>query len=357
MKIGILTYHRSHNYGACLQAIATRLVLEDMGHHAFYIDYWPDYHRRYYSIFSWSRFSELGLIGKVFYLYNTFRTYPYVKKRQKAFSNFLDMFIVPFCKQVSEQYDVVLYGSDQIWRKQISINDYNPVYFACNDISASKHVSFSASMGILPQNEKERDKVKDLVHHFDRISVREADLKDLLCNLGYINVIQTIDPTLLIDSSDWDATFNLKCHQGDKYLLVYALHPEAFNMNHIREFAKHRNLRVKVLLGKATHRDTEDEIAIADPRDFVQLIKDAQCVISSSYHGLVFSILYQKEVFASFKDNSNRASTLLNSLGIEERLLPAGSKIPVDLRPIDYNVVNEKLCVLRKDTLSFLRSL
>ena len=50
MKIGILTYHRSHNYGALLQAIATRIVLKKMGHDAYYIDYWPDYHRRMYAI-------------------------------------------------------------------------------------------------------------------------------------------------------------------------------------------------------------------------------------------------------------------------------------------------------------------
>ena len=52
MKIGILTYHRSHNYGALLQAIATRIVLKKMGHDAYYIDYWPDYHRRMYAMFN-----------------------------------------------------------------------------------------------------------------------------------------------------------------------------------------------------------------------------------------------------------------------------------------------------------------
>ena len=73
MKIGILTYHRSHNYGALLQATALRYVLQKKNHEVFYVDYCTEYHKRMYKIFSWSSFFKLSFWGKLKYLFNFFR--------------------------------------------------------------------------------------------------------------------------------------------------------------------------------------------------------------------------------------------------------------------------------------------
>lgn len=357
MKIGILTYHRTLNYGGCLQALATRLVLEQMGHEVYYVDYWPDYHKKQYAAFSWFKFWRGNYRYKIKYLLDCIHNYPFLRKRRRIFQVFLDTYIIPFCKPLDEHFDVVVYGSDQIWRKQDAIKTYNPMYFAKNSLNASKHVAFSASMGILPTSQEDKILVKQLVSNFDRIAVREQDLKHLLKELGYSDVIQTIDPTLLVDAAVWDKYIPQSPYTGHKYVLVYALHPEAFDMNHIRVFANKRGLQVKVLSGHATHFDTDTQISLAGPSEFLRLIKNAEVVFSSSFHGLAFSIIYHKEVYAAFSDNANRAKTLLDAVGIPERLIPIGSSIPEDFEKIDYSEVSKRLQQLRKSSIDYLSNI
>lgn len=357
MKIGILTYHRTLNYGACLQAVATRLVLEKLGHEAYYVDYWPDYHQKQYAVFSWTKFWQGNYRYKLRYLTNTIQTFPFVRKRQKKFKEFQNKYIIPYCRSLQERYDVVLYGSDQIWRKQPPKNKYNPIYFGDNTIQAIKHVAFSASMGVLPDSFEDKAIIKDLVAHLDKVAVRENDLKELLIELGIENVTQTIDPTLLLEASVWDASIPQPPHHGKGYLLVYALHPEVFDMNKVRSFATSKGLEIKILLGKATCKDSNTMYSSSDPTEFLGLIKNAQYVLSSSFHGLVFSIIYHKEVLVSFANNSNRALTLLQALGIPERIILARSDIPSSIQPIDYAKISERLEALRNHSLEYLQTL
>lgn len=357
MKIGILTYHRTLNYGACLQAVATRLVLEQLGHEAYYVDYWPKYHQKQYGVFSWDKFWQGNYRFKLRYLINTAQTFPFVRKRQRKFKEFQNKYIIPYCRSINEQYDIVLYGSDQIWRKQPPKKKYNPIYFGDNTIHAMKHVAFSASMGILPESFEDKAIIKQLVAHLDKVAVRENDLRELLMELGVEDVTQTIDPTLLLEASVWDASIPQPPYHGKGYLLVYALHPEVFDMNKVRSFAANKGIGIKILLGKATCKDTDSVYSSSDPSEFLGLIKNAKYVLSSSFHGLAFSIIYHKEFFVSFANNSNRALTLLQALGVPERMIPACSDIPSSFLPIDYAQVNERLEGLKSLSLEYLQAL
>lgn len=139
MKVGILTYHRTFNYGGCLQALATRLLLEELGHSVFYIDYWPSYHKHNYSLISYrSIWQSPTLASGIRSFLVSLKNFPYTLKRHNHFEQFLRDNILPYCKGLDEVYDVVLYGSDQIWRKQPIIDSYNPVYFAQNTFRANK---------------------------------------------------------------------------------------------------------------------------------------------------------------------------------------------------------------------------
>lgn len=149
MKIGIVTYHRTLNYGAVMQSLATRFALEEMGHEVYYVDYWPDYHRRLYECFSFRRF--VRCIFK-FHAVSYLKMSVWKKRRHDNFDVFFKRYIYPYCRPIDENYDVVIYGSDQIWRKQIALRTYNPFYFGKNDINTKHHVSYAASMGILPDN-------------------------------------------------------------------------------------------------------------------------------------------------------------------------------------------------------------
>lgn len=355
MKIGILTYHRTHNYGGCLQALATRIVLEQMGHKVYYVDYWPKYHSDVYSGFSMEKLRRAkGLKNKIHMILDTLRYGRFRRKREKNFAHFIDREIAPLCKPLSESYDAVIYGSDQIWRKQPVLNDYNPMYFADNDINAQTHIAFSASMGIMPVGDESKKKLQDLISNFNHIAVREIELKNYLNQLGFDNVALTLDPTLLVPKKLWNRILPLKPFEGGRYALLYALH-DTFDKEKIEQFASARDLSVKVLYGNPYQDDSEDVITTAGPCGFISLIKNAEFVFSSSFHGLAFSLIYEKEFLVSFGSNAGRAISLLNSVGLDNRFLHPKADLPEDMEPINYSIVNNKLQTLQDHSLNFLK--
>lgn len=354
MKIGIVTYHRTNNYGAVMQALATRFVLEEMGHEVYYVDYWPDYHKEKYAIFPKTRFAKLSWLRKANFLLLLFLHYKTKKKRIENFEKFFQTYIYPYCRPIDDTYDIVVYGSDQIWRKQKEIGDYNPFYFGENNIKTQRHISYAASMGILPDNDVDNSKVKELVSHLDKISVREEDLQQLLLSLGYTDVTLSLDPTLLLTSEEWDKHLPTEGYTGVKYALLYSMGSNAFDMNEVKKFTDSKGLKLIVLRGYATTKETGTNITSAGPSEFIRLIKNAEYVFSASFHGLAFSIIYGKQFFTSFLSNSGRAGSLLNQLGVKGRLLTPKSPIPQDAPPIDYNAVRSKIETYRKEAFEFL---
>lgn len=355
MKIGIVTYHRTNNYGACLQAVATRLFLEQMGHEAYYVDYWPKYHADTYKVFAWGNLKRYNLKGKIDYLISAFSNISEKRERVENFNLFLSEHILPYCKPTTEQFDAILYGSDQIWRKQSALKDYNPVYFGKNDFNTSKNIAFAASMGILPKNEADKEKIRVLVSHLNHIAVREENLKQLLSSMGIDNVERIVDPTILLSGSEWANKLCITKSTGKPYLLVYAITKPAFDMKQIEQFAKERNLEIKMLSGSAKSKNQKNVYSTADPIQFLSLIYNAQYTFVSSFHGLAFSILFHKEVYASYFNNSNRAETLLNTIGLRCRLLEPLA-IVTEQPHIDYTSVDEVLSRERSHVSSLLNN-
>lgn len=351
MKIGIVTYHRTLNYGAVMQTLATRFVLQEMGHDVYYVDYWPDYHKKLYDYFSFRLFIKHCLKLKI---YSYLRLCIWGKRRYENFDLFFKKFVYPYCLPIEDSYDVVIYGSDQIWRKQKALGTYNQFYFGVNNIKTNRHISYAASMGILPDNDIDKEKVKTLVSHLEKVSVREEGLRQLLLSLGIENVSLSLDPTLLLDSNEWDKHLPTETYHGEKYVLVYIMGSNPFDLKEIKKFADSKGLKTLILLGNAKTKETETNITSASPYDFIRLIKNADYVFSASFHGLAFSIIYEKLFFTSFNINAGRAESLLEQLGIKGRLLPPNTSIPEDIGPIDYPEVRRKLELLKENSIKYL---
>lgn len=354
MKIGIVTYHRTLNYGAVMQSLATRFVLEEMGHDVYYVDYWPEYHREMYALFPKNKFSKLGWRKKISFLLSLVKYYRSQKRRIDNFDKFFQTHIYPYCQPVDESFDFVIYGSDQIWRKQKALGTYNPVYFGENTIKAKHHISYAASMGVLPDNDSDKAKVKKLVSHLERISVREDDLRQLLLSLGFENVSLNLDPTLLLNAEKWDRYLPTEKYTGEKYALMYIMGANAFDVKEVKKFTDGKGLKLIVLRGYAKTKETKTNITSSDPHEFVRLIKNAEYVFSASFHGLAFSIIYGKQFFTSFMNNTGRAKSLLNVIGYQERLLEPKSPIPQNLSPINYYDVAKKMTPFREESLKYL---
>lgn len=357
MKIGILTYHRSHNYGALLQAIALRFKLTSYGHNVAFVDYWPDYHKEMYRPISFKRLKMGRIPGRIKYLADTFLRLPKIIARINCFNKFIDTYISPYCCPITQKLDMVVYGSDQIWRKQDGLNGhFNPVYFGQNQINATTHLSYAASMGVINLSHEDKVTLKEWLAKFKAISVREDDLLSMLNEIGVNNAMKVLDPTLLLSSHEWRKILDLNDKSFQKYVLFYDLMPDSFDEKRIKKFAKEKNLRLIILkarIDKMFHNT--NELIAESPRDMVNLIANAEYVFTSSYHGLVFSLIFEKQVIAAFHHNKGRAETLLSSLGISNRLLNSRNET-FPKEAIDYINVRAHMVQLKNQSNSFIQS-
>lgn len=357
MKIGILTYHRSHNYGALLQAIALRKVLSDMGHEVTFIDYWPDYHKHMYMTFSWhNMMARESLRERLSYAKFCLQNFSVIGKRIECFKVFISTYIEPYVSSTIDSYDLIIHGSDQIWRKQPELRWYNPVYFGKHDIVSKRKISYAASMGVLCNTKEEKSDVSEFLSCLNSISVRESDLKSMIENMGY-KCYQHVDPTLLLRGEDWVNVMNLQKNTQKKYVLFYNLLPNSFDLNLIKDFACKNNLQLITIYANAEKKNTDSDITTGGPLTFLELVYNASFVFTSSFHGLVFAILFKKEFYASFSTNSRRGASLLNMLGLSERLLTPMSTIPSSCQSIDYQNVDNMLEDLKNNSLDYLKQL
>lgn len=142
MKIGILTYHRAENYGALLQAYALMNFLAKRGHTVSFIDYWPQYHIEHYKILSSLKWGKYGIKGKISMLLWAIPRYIRKYRLQKfMYQKLLLNKHVRYKNDsdTTEHYDIAIYGSDQIWRKQdINAGEFNLWYFGASNVKASK---------------------------------------------------------------------------------------------------------------------------------------------------------------------------------------------------------------------------
>lgn len=357
MKIGILTYHRSHNYGALLQAIALRDVITRFGHDVRFIDYWPDYHRRVYSLFDSRQLKDIpSLSNKLKYVLTTAVIFPLKYLRFRKFNRFIDKYIKPYCGDVAEEWDIVVCGSDQIWRKQPGLsNQFNPVYFGAGDIKTAYYISYAASMGKIGINENDKSNLKELLSNLRYISVRESDLYNLVVSLGFSQVALVSDPTLLLSKKQWMRIAGIhNTVVKARYLLFYDFMSQSFKLSSVEKYAKQKGLKLVILKGRADYTSyCVNTITVVEPYEMIKLIANAEEILTSSYHGLVFSLIFNKPVACAFRHNSKRAESLLSILGIEKNIIPICAN-KIHIPPINYDNVNIKLNKLKKESIDWL---
>ena len=358
MKIGILTYHRSYNFGALLQAMALRQKIADQGHDVYIINYWPFYHYNMYALFPprtlWHLFKGKHLKAVLRYFKYWHKRY----KKMRVTKAFINKYSRPYWAKYSPKvaFDVVVYGSDQIWRKQDGLEGrFNPVYFGENIITTKKSVSYAGSMGKLELDDEDKRYLFSTLSRFDMLSTRETSLNDLLLSLGLKSEV-VIDPTLLLTAKEWDSLLDTSRIIKEKYVLFYQVLKYSIDEEQAMAYARSHGLRyVKLLTTAVTSRQDDYVIETASPETFVSLIKHAEMVFTSSFHGLVFCITYNKPFYASYVENSSRAESIMEAVGLKHCLLPPMGKIPDAPPVIDYDEVNKRMADLRKSSIDFIK--
>lgn len=359
MKIGILTYHRAHNYGAMLQAYALRTYLYNQGHDVEFIDYWPDSHNKQYTLFKPIRgkslyFKLLNIISdSVTLIRRTIRMNKFNNFRKKHLGINDSIKYTTNKEPIIERYDCVVVGSDQIWRTQEYEGKHvgiDPMYLCTNIPNTTRCISYAASMGIISLTSEDEHVIRTSLKNFNTILVRENSLKQLVESLGYSAHV-VLDPTLLLTKQQWDQLIPSHRYSQKPYVLFYELMPSQEALAFAKKKAHSLNCELLIMDSIIHTLPRKNHISYASPIEFMHAIRDAEFVIATSFHGTAFSIIFEKQfITIGLKKNADRVKTLLQQVGITEQYQDQ----PIETSKINYKEVNTTLQTIREHSQQLL---
>lgn len=350
MKVGILTYHRAENYGALLQAYAMMTYLRSLGHDVLFVDYWPQYHDDYFKLFPWSQIKKRKHIKKLlFFLKLVIWIRPrYVRKKNltRFMYEHLGLSEYPVYNESSghtERFDAVVYGSDQIWRKQ-NLGDvgFDDWYFGSDNIRADRKIVYAGSMGVIQSSVRDDEYVRTMMRNFNNISVREKDLQTYLSSMGVQSSLVN-DPVFLLSCAQWKDLAGQHSPKG-KYILFYNLLNTKESIRVAEALKKETNLPIVEITKKMSLKNVRSRYqTTASVEQFLQLIDGAGYVVSNSFHGVAMSVIFRKQFFAAgMGERANRAKSLLGQINLSERYI-TDSDIFRMSREIDYQIVSKSI--------------
>lgn len=343
-RIGILTFHEADNYGAVLQACGLKHACESLGFDVGIIDYSPKYISNQYRYFRITKCLRTNLLK----LYNFYGNIQKKWKFNKFRKDYFD--IIPYGRS---ELLAVLCGSDQIWNPNIA-GEFDPVYFGKTTFKAGKIIAYAASIGISSIEDSQRLQLKKLLANFDSISVREKSMIPMLTGLTDREIVSVLDPTLLNTSEYWDTVAIPVKNLPNKYIFVYEVSRHLETMEKARYLGEKTGYPIiEVVYEKnrlwIAHRQRNN----VGPAEFLTYIKNASYVVTSSFHGTAFSIIYKKDFYTvPHKKFPSRMRDLLEDVGLTERLVSNMNRD--DISRIDYGKVESNIESLRDKSLDFI---
>ena len=379
-KVGLVTCYFKHNYGSMLQAYATQRALDDnnIPNETINISSNIDFKkgkRNYYikQIFNYNFiYSKLGMIKLKLDKKINKELAKNISIRGKKYDNFKKQFhltkpyttyqeLTELCRN---KYTDVIVGSDQLWLPVNVVANYYTLNFVPANINK---ISYATSFGVSTIPKKYLSLYKHFLDRLNQISVREQSGVELVKQLSTNKVELVCDPTLLLSSKEWDTIVPSERIINDKYILCYFL---GNNIEH-RKFAERLKQFTGYKIVSLNHADEYVKYSdiFADitpydigPSEWINLIKNAEYICTDSFHGTVFSLIYNKIFFTFRRYKSNtkvstnsRIYSLLSILNLSERLLTGTENIKEVLNlKIDYNQVNQQLTKFRNNSKKWL---
>ena len=374
MKVGILTILNVNNYGAELQCCALYRKLQQLGYDAEVINYLFGIHPEH--VFDGEKrtvpipLKQLIKVKLLPVVQNMFCMFHQKNKRlrNKRFDEFhakynhLTSTVYPSVKSLYEakfNYDVLCIGSDQVWNymKGYSLEPF----FACFDKNNTKKITYASSIGLSSLSVEAEQVFKKELTNFAYISVREQQASEILEKLLNRKIDVVLDPTLILNKQEWIEVAKYDMCPKEKYLLVYivTIKPCDYVLTLARHIAKQRNLKILRICRDAypEHSGSDvEEILTAGPSDFVGLFSKAEFVVTNSFHGTVFSINFSKPFYSVIKSHhstNSRLTSILKKLGLEDRIMPVGSQLPM-ISDIDFSDPSAKLEAERKLSIEYI---
>lgn len=380
-KVGIVSCYFKNNYGSMLQAYATKKVLDNnnIENETINIDYNSDFSKgkkKYYlsQILNFNFIkSKFGMIKMKFDKNINKELGKKISTRNKKYKEFRKEINLSrgnntyedLKKQAEERYSDVIVGSDQLWLPVNVVADYYTLNWVPENINK---ISYSTSFGVSSIPDKYFEKYKHFLKRINHISVREDTGVKLVKNIANIDARLVCDPTILLTREEWDEVAVKDRIIEDKYILCYFL---GNNIEH-RKFAERLKEKTGYKIVSLNHADEyvkySDEfcdIAPYDvgPKEWINLVKNAEYVCTDSFHGTVFSLIFNKSFFnfrrykATSKISTNsRLDSLLKIAEVSnERILTGTEDVDKVLNyTIDFEKVNNNLQKFRDESKKWL---
>jgi len=374
MKVAVLTLSLYANYGGNLQAYALLTALKDLGHDAWFLS------RERHRVPAWMApfvlakrvFQKVVLRRKV-----NLRTGIFDQKQRSVVGQYSRQFISQYIQPQTREYltsaqlasdfarlgfDAVVVGSDQVWRQKFvktNLTDYFCGFLPASDTN-TRRVSYAASFGTSDweYSPEETQHCAGLIKRFHAVSVREDSGVSLCRDHFGVTAEHVIDPTMLLEPARYLALIPApeKSFNG---ILVYVLDIDAEKQQVIDNVAAKLGLPVFQVNGNAANKSAPAHERIAPPvEDWLRGFRDAQFVITDSFHGTVFSILFNKPFIAYGNPTRGMArfASLLQMFGLQQQLVTGAADMSDRVYTVpDWDAVNVSLALQREKARAFLQ--
>jgi len=367
MKIGIITFHESNNCGSMLQSYALQKTLDRMGYNNEIINFSNKEQQHMYALFRKPRSLKDIALNIVTVLF-----YPRFQCHYENYKSFLrDWLVLGKTRYTTTQqlkdntgdYDAYITGSDQVWNT--TCPDGDEAYYL-NFVSDKLKIAYAPSFGAtcLLEEEKEPEKYIKYLKDFDYISIREDNGAKWIYEMTGQRVPVLLDPTMLIGRNEYAKMADRETGIKEKYIFYYAFRYSEEVNQVVRAISKQLHMPVYIIDAKSWikkgarfgFRLTKK----SGPLVFLKMIAEAQLVLTTSFHGTVFSIVNHKKFWfidsSMHNANDDRAITILKMFGLEERMVTGDELLKKDvMSKVMYTYADQQLKVMQNKSLEFLK--
>lgn len=331
-KVGIITFHNSYNCGSMLESFAMQEIIKKRGADATIIDFSNIGQRALYDVFI-PNSSIKNIVKNILVFPHKKRikhnNYMYEKFKRDNFNLTKNSF--SNMNELSDKgFDVIVAGSDQIWN--ITIEDGDDAYFL-PWVKNAKKIAYSPSFGSknILKYSNNPNKYREYLLEFDSLSVRENNGKRWIKDICGRDVDVLLDPTLLLEQVDYDKIIDINYKPKEEYIFFYCPSFDKKICEFVKKISDKYKIKVIVWSTKSYYYKFVSKygfelVSYETPSLYLTLIKNAKLVITTSFHGTIFSTIYRKN-FITVKNGSmygddDRVITLLNELNMSDRLIP-----------------------------------
>lgn len=356
MKLAILTYQNALNVGAVLQAYALQQVLTKMGHQCEIIDYRNSYLEETYKTKNIMQIkSPKELIKWLLNVNKEKRKRVKFSEFNQKYQNFSStVYTEDNIHESNDKYDAFIVGSDQVWNMNLNGEDKN--YFLSFVEDSKNKISYAASFGYKEVPAIHRAKTYEGISKLNSISVRETSGKVITQELTSREAQVVLDPTLLLDKLEWKEINYEKKSNNKEYILVYIIAATPSIIEFAKKLGRKYNCEVICIHNSPIPKKGVKNIRDCSPTEFLNYVENAKFVVSSSFHGICFSILFEKDFFFELdvkpQNNNSRIETLVAKLNLGERQIVNGETQTYN--SIDYKNVLKRLDNEKAKSYEFL---